>query len=111
MLSLAFDSVNMMASGSSNGTIYLWNTTNGVLIRTLNDTGAILSVAFDNGQILATGSYDNIVKLWNKYTGVLLTQLIGHFDQVRSVAFIVIICWLADLMITPLNYGTLQLEL
>jgi WD40 repeat protein len=62
---VAFDSDNILASGSYDGTIKLWNKNTGGLLRTLSGHGNwVLSVAFDSNDILASGSYDRTIKLW-----------------------------------------------
>jgi len=66
--SVAFDSNNILASGSSDSTIKLWDKNTGDLLRTLNGHGdwSVLSVAFDFNNILASGSSDSTIKLWGK---------------------------------------------
>ena len=67
VLSVAFDSNNILASGSSDRTIKLWNKNTGHLLRTLIGHGSsVSSVAFDNNDILASGSLDWTIKLWSK---------------------------------------------
>ena len=74
--SVAFDSTYMLASGSWDSTIKLWNKNTGDLLRTLNGHGYwIWSVAFDATYMLASGSHDCTIKLWNKNTGDLMIEL------------------------------------
>ena len=62
--SVAFDTSNMLASGSYDTTIKLWNKSNGALLRTLTGhASSVWSVAFDTTNILASGSYDKSIKL------------------------------------------------
>ncbi len=57
----------MLASGSSDRTIKLWNKNTGYLARTLRGHGNwVYSVAFDNNDILASGSVDSTIKLWGE---------------------------------------------
>ena len=65
--SVAFDSNDILASGSYDRTIKLWNKNTGDLLRTLNGHGNwVWSVAFDSNNILASGSWDSTIKLWGK---------------------------------------------
>ncbi len=65
--SVAFDNNTILASGSGDGTIKLWNKNTGDLLRTLSGHGSCVeSVAFeskakesfDNNDILASNSMD-----------------------------------------------------
>ncbi len=63
--SVAFDSNDILASGSDDYTIKLWNKNTGGLLRTLSGHGSwVRSVAFDSNDILASGSLDGTIKLW-----------------------------------------------
>ena len=58
----------MLASGSEDKTIKLWNLKTGDLLRTLTGhEDSVLSVAISpDGQTLASGSQDSTIKLWKK---------------------------------------------
>jgi WD40 repeat protein len=79
----------LLASGSWDGTIKLWDTATGRELRTLSGyTGYVRSVAFSpDGKILASGSDDNTIKLWDVATWTELRTLSGHTGGVGSVAF------------------------
>jgi len=79
----------LLASGSSSGTVKLWNVATGEQIRLLSGhSSRVYSVAFSpDGKLLASGSEDMTVKLWDVATGQKLHTLEGHTDWVRSVAF------------------------
>ena len=79
----------MLASGSFDNTVKLWDARSGDLLRTLEDHGEwVWSVAFDpQGSILASGSDDQTVKLWDARSGQPLRSLEGHGGRVYSVAF------------------------
>ena len=57
----------ILASGSDDRTIKLWNKNTGGLLRTLSGNGNwVWSTAFDSNDILASGSEDGTIKLWGK---------------------------------------------
>jgi WD40 repeat protein len=77
----------LLASGGSDGTIRIWNTSTGTLINTLlGHTYIVSSVAFSpDGTKLASGSGDHTIKLWNVNTGTLIKT--WYSVNVSSVAF------------------------
>jgi len=78
----------ILASGSIDKTIKLWDVSNGSLIHTLSSYYAILSVSFSpDGKILASGSRDGTIKLWNVSDGSLIRTLSRNNDVVTSVSF------------------------
>jgi hypothetical protein len=79
----------LLASGSTDKTLKLWNLEPGILRQTLSGHGsAVWAVAFSSdGQLLASGSGDKTIKLWQAADGQLLNTLIGHQDTVWAVAF------------------------
>jgi WD40 repeat protein len=78
----------VLASGSQDCTIKVWNAATGKLQRTLmGHKGTIRALAMSaDGRILASGSGDNTVKLWNLSTGKLIRTFSGHSSPVWSVA-------------------------
>ncbi|KAI9785620.1 MAG: hypothetical protein M1816_000367 [Peltula sp. TS41687] len=79
----------LIASGSADQTVKLWDAATGALQQTLEGhSGGVMSVAFSaDGKLIASGSADRTVKLWDAATGALQQTLEGHSDQVFSVAF------------------------
>ncbi|MEW5860520.1 MAG: serine/threonine-protein kinase [Cyanobacteriota bacterium] len=79
----------LLASGSNDETIKLWQPITGKEIRTLTGhSDWVNSVAFSSdGQILASGSKDMTIKLWQPITGKEIRTLKGHSFPVNSVAF------------------------
>ena len=61
----------LLASGSEDNTVRLWDVKTGQLLRTLEEhTGDVSSVAFSpDGKLLASGSYDYTARLWDTDTG------------------------------------------
>ena len=83
VISIAFSpDGKMLASGSDDDTVRLWNATTGTLIHTLEGhTDDVNSVAFSpDGNTLASasGSWNNTVRLWNATTGTLIHTLEEH---------------------------------
>jgi len=79
----------LLASGSSDSTVKLWDAATWQVVRTLSGhTYTVMSVAFSpDGTLLASGSSHDTVKLWDVGTGVEVRTLSGHTDTVLSVAF------------------------
>ncbi|KAL4736602.1 hypothetical protein BDV11DRAFT_207472 [Aspergillus similis] len=79
----------LLASGSYDNTIKLWDPSTGELRQTLEGhSHPVQSVTFSpDGRLLASGSYDNTIKLWDPSTGELRQTLEGHSRWVRSVTF------------------------
>ncbi|HBY78508.1 MAG TPA: hypothetical protein DEG47_16225 [Cyanobacteria bacterium UBA11148] len=86
--SLVLSSDNqILASGSLDHTIKVWNLSTGETIYTLCDhlQGVLCLVISPDGGILASGSFDQTIKLWSLDTGELLHTLTGHMGSVRSL--------------------------
>jgi WD40 repeat protein len=79
----------MMASGSTDNTIRLWDISTGSAIRVMKGRFAdIRSVAFSpDGRVLASGTISNAIELWDASTGNALGVLEGHTSDVKSVVF------------------------
>lgn len=77
----------MLASGSEDGNLYLWNVTTGEKIKSLTeDTENIFSIAFcPDGKTLASGAADNNISLWDLSSSENIATLEGHTDWVFSV--------------------------
>jgi WD40 repeat protein len=90
VLALAFTSDNkLLASGSVDKTIVLWDPATGNQLRALKGhTGTVNSIAFSpDDKYLASGSADNSIKIWEVATGREKTTLTGHTLYVSSLAF------------------------
>jgi WD40 repeat protein/RsiW-degrading membrane proteinase PrsW (M82 family) len=97
VLSVAFSpDGNIIASGSKDKTIKLWEASTGKLLQTLlGHRNKVQSATFSpDGTILASGSEDNTIKLWEVDTGKVIRMLKGHDTsalttnkKVFSVAF------------------------
>jgi WD40 repeat protein len=78
VLSMAFSLDNrLLASGSFDDTIRIWDVATGTLRNTLEGhSEGVFSVALSpDGQLLASGSYDNEARIWDISTGTLHQSL------------------------------------
>ena len=80
---------SILASGSYDRTIRLWNVDTGDLRKILEGhTDGVQHVAFSpTGLILASASDDGTIRLWDIKTGDVIKTLAGHADWIRHVAF------------------------
>jgi WD40 repeat protein/tetratricopeptide (TPR) repeat protein len=77
----------ILASGSRNGTIKLWNPSTRECLRTLQGhSNSVYSFAVLPGGILASRSHDHTIKLWNPLTGECLRTLQGDSEGGSSLA-------------------------
>ncbi len=86
----------LLATGSSDGTVYLWqewDNSAGRVSFTLVDglrgrRGGVLSLAFSpDGQVLASGTNQGYVQLWTVNDGALFSTFRAHAGPVKILAF------------------------
>jgi WD40 repeat protein len=79
----------ILATGSTDKTVKLWNVADRTLIATLTGhENSVFAVAFSpDGTTLATGSRDETIKLWSIADHTLKTTLTDHDNSVFAVAF------------------------
>jgi len=68
--SLAFRDDGLLASGSGDGTVKIWNSDTGLCLNTLTDSEEAEDVScleFDKDTgMLASSSYDGIIRVWDQ---------------------------------------------
>lgn len=80
---------SILATGSYDNTIALWDVASGKLLRSLDGHGgAIYDIAFrSDGKVLASASGDRTVKLWNVADGSRLETLKESTKELYAIAF------------------------
>jgi WD40 repeat protein/serine/threonine protein kinase/Flp pilus assembly protein TadD len=78
----------MLASTSSDGTVKVWDTANGLPTHSFKAKVWFIGVAFSpDGKYLAASASDGTATLWAMPGGALVRRFVGHSNQVFSVTF------------------------
>ncbi|EDN69616.1 WD-40 repeat protein [Beggiatoa sp. PS] len=79
----------IIASGSNDNTVKLWEVNTGKEISTLSETkDDVLTVAFHpDGYLIAAGGNDQTIHLWDINTNEKTGTLVGHEGVIYSIAF------------------------
>ena len=78
---------NVLATGSYDATIKIWDIDTGAELRTLRGhTSGVRCLQFDDSKLIS-GSLDSTLKVWNWRTGECLSTYSGHRDGIISLHF------------------------
>ncbi|EPY50930.1 F-box/WD repeat protein Pof1 [Schizosaccharomyces cryophilus OY26] len=78
---------NVLASGSYDATVRLWDLTTFRQIGLLEGhSGGVTCLQFDKCKLIS-GSMDKTIRIWNYRTGECISTLHGHTDTVLSLSF------------------------
>ena len=77
---------HLIASGSDDATVRLWNAHCGICIRVLEPHGGPVSCISVQGNALLSGSFDGKVRLFDMLSGRCLRSMTGHENAVLSIA-------------------------
>jgi WD40 repeat protein len=78
----------LLALGSTDGSVRLWDATSGKMVRELKAGNAVSRLRFSSdGKLLASGSADGSVRLWNPGDGSKLFEATAHTKTVNGIAF------------------------
>ncbi|MEM9924644.1 MAG: protein kinase [Cyanobacteria bacterium P01_D01_bin.50] len=82
---------NLLASGSHDFTIKLWEINTGKQLQTINTQNIVYAIAFSpDGSMIASSGFENKIKLWDLTSGKNICRLKGHvgwFISVNSLIF------------------------
>ena len=86
------ESERILATGSYDSTIKIWNIDTGEEIRTITGhTSGIRCLQFDSTKLIS-GGLDRTVKVWNWRTGELLSTYTGHSNGIVGLHFDGLFC-------------------
>ena len=81
------DSQRIVAGGVS-GNLMFWDVATGTKINEWNTGATIYGIAWSfDGKYIATGHRDSSIRVWDVATGTLIQALIGHRDEVLTIAW------------------------
>jgi autophagy-related protein 16-1 len=82
------DSYLLATGGSVDGTVKVWNASNGALQATLKggSSNAIIDVDIAH-HLVAGGGSDKTCRIWNFHTNHLVHHLVGHANKITSIKF------------------------
>ncbi|KAG9242978.1 WD40-repeat-containing domain protein [Calycina marina] len=80
---------NIIATGSYDCTIKIWDSETGILLRTLTGhTECVRAIQFEVSGLLISGSVDNTIRIWNWKTGDCVRVLNGHTGKVIGLHYV-----------------------
>jgi WD40 repeat protein len=77
---------NLLASGSVDSTIKIWNRENGTLVSSFKQPSGVTYLAYSaDGSLIATGAYDGKLRLWNATEGILAKTFTGNEGTIWTI--------------------------
>jgi len=77
----------ILATGSADNTVKLWDTSNGTTVRTLKGhTDAVWAIRFISDKTLASASWDGTLRFWDLDTGEQLASFSEHDAEILCLA-------------------------
>ena len=86
VLCLSHVSADMIASGSIDGTVRIWDTKSGVPLSVLNHSSAVNCIVAAGPSTIVTGSEDGVLAVWDAITGQCLTRMTGHTAAITCIS-------------------------
>lgn len=77
---------NLLASGSLDSTVKIWQIPNGLQLRTLRGHTAGVTTLVELKDYLVSGSEDKSIKFWKVDNGELIRTLEGHTAAIYNLA-------------------------
>lgn len=87
VMALQFDD-NILATGSYDSTIKIWDVHTGEMLKTLTGHSLGLRALQLSGDMLISGSLDKTIKIWNWRTGTEIRTISNHTGGVLSLHFV-----------------------
>jgi WD40 repeat protein len=73
---------NNMASGSSDGSVIIWNLTSYIIKHRLTNTDKVYCIERISSNLLASGDSSGLIVIWDWIKGTLVYTFIGHTASV-----------------------------
>jgi len=78
----------LIASGSGDKTIRLWDLDTGECIRVIKGHHRGVKDVKIYAHVVVSASYDNTIKVWNSKNGKCINTLLGHIDGINSICVV-----------------------
>ncbi len=85
--SFSFDNKGILAGGSYDGIITLWDCSSWQVLNYLNVTDQVQSLIFDNHGLLASGTRNGLINIWNATSGLLHMKVVNCTYSIICLSF------------------------
>uniref|UniRef100_A0A158PCF3 WD_REPEATS_REGION domain-containing protein n=1 Tax=Angiostrongylus cantonensis TaxID=6313 RepID=A0A158PCF3_ANGCA len=76
-----------LASAGKDANIHIWDTIQGLVVRSLNGhTACVTSLRWGGEGLIYSGSQDRTVKVWRAKDGIICRNLVGHAHWINTLA-------------------------